>query len=94
MANDTRMAVDSAKNVFEVAVTTHDRPGKMARRERPSRSAFLRFMAQHPKAVVLTHHNLLNNAWQREHRREPALYRALRLLLQVETELSFAGIIG
>ncbi len=38
--------------------------------------------------------NLLNNAWRRESDSLPALYRALRLLLEVESELSFAGLIG
>jgi hypothetical protein len=45
MQNDTRIAVDLAKAVFEVAVS--DRPGRGARRERLPRSRFLTFFAQH-----------------------------------------------
>jgi hypothetical protein len=39
MANDTRIAVDVAKAVFEVAVS--DRPGHVIRRERPRRDQSL-----------------------------------------------------
>ena len=38
MSNDTRIAVDIAKAVFEVAVS--DRPGHVARRERLGRTTF------------------------------------------------------
>ncbi len=51
MQNDTRIAVDLAKAVFEVAVS--DRPGRVARRERLPRSQFLAFFAQHAAATVV-----------------------------------------
>ncbi len=51
MQNDTRIAVDLAKAVFEVAVSV--RPGRVARRERLPRSQFLTFLAQHPAATVV-----------------------------------------
>ena len=51
MSNDTRIAVDVAKAVFEIAVS--DRPGHVVRRERPPRSQFLAFMAQQPPATVV-----------------------------------------
>jgi transposase len=51
MSNDTRIAVDVAKAVFEIAVS--DRPGHVVRRERPLRSQFLAFMAQQPPATVV-----------------------------------------
>lgn len=51
MPNDTRIAVDLAKAVFEVAVS--DRPGRVSRRERLSRSRFLPFLAQQPAATVI-----------------------------------------
>jgi len=49
--NDTRIAVDVAKAVFEVAVSTH--PGRVSRRARLQREKFLPFMAQQPKATVV-----------------------------------------
>ena len=51
MQNDTRIAVDLAKSVFEIAVS--DRPGRVARRERLPRSRFLSFFAQQPAATVV-----------------------------------------
>jgi transposase len=51
MQNDTRIAVDLAKAVFEVAVS--DRPGRIARRERLPRPQFLGFFAQQPAATVV-----------------------------------------
>jgi transposase len=51
MSNDTRIAVDVAKAVFEIAIS--DRPGHVVRRERPLRSQFLAFMAQQPPATVV-----------------------------------------
>ena len=51
MQNDTRIAVDVAKSVFEVAVSV--RPGQVARRERLTRDQFLPFMAQQPAATVV-----------------------------------------
>jgi hypothetical protein len=44
--------------------------------------------------VYLLDANLLNNAWSRQGNSQPALYRALRLLLEIQSELSFAGLIG
>lgn len=51
MSNDTRIAIDVAKAVFEIAVS--DRPGHVVRRERLPRSQFLAFMAQQPQATVV-----------------------------------------
>ena len=51
MSNDTRIAVDVAKAVFEIAIS--ERPGRVSRRERPSRAQFLPFMAQQPAATVV-----------------------------------------
>lgn len=51
MSNDTRIAVDVAKSVFEIAVS--DRPGHVSRRERPRREQFLSFFANHPQATVI-----------------------------------------
>ena len=42
MSNDTAIAVDVAKSVFEVAVS--DRPGQVSRRERLQRHEFLPFL--------------------------------------------------
>jgi len=51
MSNDTRIAVDVAKAVFEIAIS--DRPGHVTRRERLPRGQFLAFMAQQPEATVV-----------------------------------------
>ena len=51
MQNDTRIAVDVAKAVFEVAVS--DRPGRVTRRERLPRAQFLEFFAQQAAAKVV-----------------------------------------
>jgi transposase len=51
MANDTRIGVDVAKAIFEVAVS--DRPGHVARRERLRRGEFLDYLAQQPVATVV-----------------------------------------
>jgi transposase len=51
MRNDTRIAVDLAKSVFEIAVS--DRPGRVSRRERLPRSQFVDFFAQQPAATVV-----------------------------------------
>ena len=51
MLNDTRIAVDVAKAVFEIAIS--DRPGHVVRRERLPRGQFLAFMAQQPPATVI-----------------------------------------
>jgi transposase len=47
----TVIAVDVAKSVFEVAVST--RPGRVAERHRLTRSQFARFVATRPAATVL-----------------------------------------
>jgi transposase len=51
MQNDTRISVDVAKAVLEVAIS--DRPGHVTRRERLVRERFLPFMAQQPPALVI-----------------------------------------
>jgi transposase len=51
MQNDTRIAVDLAKAVFEIAVS--DRPGRVGRRARLPRAQFLSFFAQRPAATVV-----------------------------------------
>jgi hypothetical protein len=51
MSNDTRIAVDVAKAVFEIGIS--DRPGHVSRRERLPRTQFLTFMAQQPAATVV-----------------------------------------
>lgn len=47
----TTIAVDLAKNVFQVAVSHH--PGKVAESHRLTRSQFLRFLAERQSALVL-----------------------------------------
>ena len=51
MQNDTLVAVDIAKEVFEIGVS--DRPGRVARRRRLYRHEFLEFFAQLPQATVV-----------------------------------------
>jgi transposase len=51
MSNDTRIAVDVAKAVFEIGIS--DRPGHVSRRERLPRARFLAFIAQQPAATVI-----------------------------------------
>ena len=51
-------------------------------------------MPAQPAGVYLLDENLLNNAWRAERQRKPALYRGLRLMLQTQSQLSFAGLIG
>jgi transposase len=51
MATAPTIAVDVAKSVFEVAVST--RPGRVATRHRLTRPQFARFVARHPPATVL-----------------------------------------
>jgi transposase len=51
MSNDTRIAVDVAKAVFEIAIS--NRPGHVVRRERLPRGQFVAFMAQQPPAIVV-----------------------------------------
>lgn len=51
MENDTLVAVDIAKEVFEVGLS--DRPGHVTRRRRLARYEFLEFFAQLPQATVV-----------------------------------------
>lgn len=51
MSNDTVIAVDIAKAVFEIGVS--DRPGHVCRRERLPRAQFLSFFAQYGGALVV-----------------------------------------
>jgi transposase len=51
MENRTVVAVDIAKNVFEVAVS--DVPGQVSRRERLARSEFLDFFKRIPRSTVV-----------------------------------------
>jgi transposase len=51
MQNDTLVAVDIAKEIFEVGVS--DRPGRVALRKRLPRDRFLAFFAQLPPATVV-----------------------------------------
>jgi transposase len=64
MSNDTRIAVDVAKAVFELAIS--DRPGRVCRRERPQRAQFLPFMAQQPPATVVMEACGSAHYWARE----------------------------
>jgi transposase len=51
MSNDSAIAVDVAKNVFQLGVS--DRPGKVKRTERLQRSQFLPFLATQPASTVV-----------------------------------------
>ena len=51
MGNDTAIAVDVAKNVFELGIS--DRPGVVRRKERLQRPQFLPFLAAQPAATVV-----------------------------------------
>src|SRR5947208_16143238 len=64
MSNDTRIAVDVAKAVFEVAIS--ERAGHVVRRERPRRDQFLAFMAQQPPATVIMEACGSAHYWARE----------------------------
>jgi transposase len=64
MSNDTRIAVDVAKAVFEIAIS--DRPGHVRRRMRLPRAQFLAFMAQLPKATVIMEACGSAHHWGRE----------------------------
>jgi transposase len=50
-AENTTVAVDLAKSVFEIAVSP--RPGRVSERHRLSRTALLRFFAERPAATVV-----------------------------------------
>jgi hypothetical protein len=47
-----------------------------------------------PAGAYLIDSNLLNNSWRAEKDSGPSLYRSLRLMLQAQNRLTFAGIIG
>ena len=64
MSNDTRIAVDVAKAVFEIAIS--DRAGRVSRRERPKRHQFLPFLAQQPPATVVMEACGSAHYWARE----------------------------
>ena len=64
MSNDTRIAVDVAKAVFEIAVS--ERPGQVSRRERLPRAQFLSFMAGQPAATVVMEACGSAHYWGRE----------------------------
>ncbi len=51
MKKSTTIAVDLAKNVFQVAVSEH--PGKVSESHRLSRARFLAFFAQRPPSLVV-----------------------------------------
>ena len=51
MEKHTVVGVDIAKSVFEVAVSKE--PGRVSDRRRPSRAAFLVFLAQVPQGTVI-----------------------------------------
>ena len=60
----TTIAVDVAKNVFEVAVSK--RPGKVSSRHRLTRSQFARFLAQQPPSLVVMEACGTAHSWARE----------------------------
>jgi transposase len=64
MSNDTRIAVDVAKAVFELAIS--DRPGHVSRRERLPRAQFLTFLALQPTATVVMEACGSAHYWARE----------------------------
>jgi transposase len=64
MSNDTRIAVDVAKAVFELAIS--NRAGHVARRARLPRAQFLPFMAQLPTATVVMEACGSAHYWARE----------------------------
>ena len=64
VAKSTTIAVDLAKNVFELAVS--DRPGRVASRHRLSRAQLLRFFARRSAATVLLEACGSAHFWARE----------------------------
>jgi transposase len=64
VGNDTTIAVDLAKSVFEVAVS--QRPGRVGERQRLSRSALLPFFARRQPATVLLEACGTAHFWARE----------------------------
>jgi transposase len=67
MQNDTLIAVDLAKTVFELGVSRHT--GRIDRRERLRRDQFLSFFVNHPPAVVIMEACGSAHYWAREIRR-------------------------
>jgi transposase len=61
---DTTIAVDVAKSVFEVAVS--HRPGRVAKSRRLTRRRFARFLAEQAPAVVVMEACGMAHAWGRE----------------------------
>ena len=64
MGNDTRIAVDVAKTLFEIAASV--RPGQVSRRERLTRDQFLPFMAQQPAGTVVMEACGSSHHWARK----------------------------
>jgi hypothetical protein len=58
----------------------------------PTRNSFE--AGRGPAGVYLLDSNLLNNGWRAKIDHVPARYRAIRQLLQIQSQLSFAGLIG
>lgn len=67
MDNDTRIAVDLAKSVFEIGLSYQ--PGKVARRLRVTREQFLPTMAQLPRATVVMEACGSAHFWARENQK-------------------------
>jgi len=64
MSDNTRIAVDLAKSVFEVAVSV--RPGTVSERHRLSRAQLVRFVAQRPAATIVMEACGSAHYWGRE----------------------------
>jgi len=64
VGENTTVAVDLAKSVFEIAVSR--RPGRVSQRHRLSRGALLRFFARQPAATVLLEACGSAHFWARE----------------------------
>ena len=64
MQNDTLIAVDLAKSVFEIAVS--ERPGKVTQRCRLPRSRFVSFFSNRPPATVLMEACGSSHHWGRQ----------------------------
>ena len=62
--NPVTIAVDLAKSVFEVAVSSE--PGRVSERRRLPRSGFLRFFANRPRSTVLLEACGSAHYWARE----------------------------
>lgn len=67
MHNDTRIAVDLAKSVFEIGVSSQ--PGKVSRRLRVTREKFLATMAQLPQGTVIMEACGSAHHWGRENQK-------------------------